>query len=49
MLDEDVKEKPITIVKYALFIAAQNGKLGDECKDTWHVSTRNSWGSQFSQ
>ena len=33
-------EKKITIVKCALFIATQNGELGDECKDIWHVQTR---------
>ena len=32
--------KKITIVKCALFIATQNGELGDECKDIWHVQTR---------
>ena len=30
-------QKKITIVKCALFIATQNGELGDECKDIWHV------------
>ena len=32
--------KKITIVKCALFIATQNGKLGDECRDIWHVQTQ---------
>ena len=31
----------ITIVKCVLFIAKQNGKLGDECKDIFlHVQTQ---------
>ena len=29
--------KKITIVKCALFIATQNGELGDECEDIWYV------------
>ena len=28
------------IVKCALFIAMQNGKLEDMCEDIWHVPTR---------
>ena len=32
--------KKITIVKCALFIATQNGELGDKCKDIWHVQTQ---------
>ena len=30
----------VTIVKCALFIATENGELGDECKDIWHVQTQ---------
>ena len=41
--------KKNTIVKCELFIATQNDKLGDVCKDIWHVPTRDGQGSQFSQ
>ena len=30
------KKQLSTIVKHALFIATQNGKLGDMCEDIWH-------------
>ena len=33
-------QKKITIVKCALFITTQNGELGDECKDIWHVQAQ---------
>ena len=36
---DDVKKK-ITIVKCVLFIVTQNGELGSECKDIWHVQTQ---------
>ena len=35
-----IVKKKITIVKCAIFIATQNGELGDECKDIWHVQTQ---------
>ena len=41
-------QKKITIVKYALFIATQNGELGDECKDIWHVQTQDENGGDSS-
>ena len=40
MVPHLIFEKKITIVKCALFIATQNGELGDECKDVWHVETQ---------
>ena len=41
-------QKPITIVKCALFIATQNGKLKDDCKDIWHIQTQDENSSQSS-
>ena len=32
-----MSDKKVTIVKCALFIATQNDKLGDECKDIWYI------------
>ena len=37
-----IVEKKITIVKCALFIATQNGELGDECKDIVQTQDENS-------
>jgi len=31
--------KKVTKAKSALFIATQNGKLEDVCRDIWHVLT----------
>ena len=35
-----VSPQKITVVQCALFIATQNGKLRDVCKDIWHVQTQ---------
>ena len=50
MKTEDLifEDKKITIVKCALFIATQNGKLWDVCEDIWHVPTRDEKGGQSS-
>ena len=38
-----------TIVKCALFIATQNGELGDECKEIWRVQTQNENSGELSR
>ena len=45
----NVCQKPITIVKCVLFIATQNGVLGDVCEDIWHVQMQDENSSQSSR